>query len=120
MKLALVPIRRNPILAQPPQIKSISFLNNILAKHEATRAGCFEALMLNMDGFLTECTTSNLFFIQNGELFTPAVECGILQGVTRDILIMLAREAGLSVVEGSFRSEQLFDADECFITNTGL
>ena len=113
-------VRRNPLATQSPQIKSLSFLNNILAKHEAIRAGSFDALMLNMDGFLTECTTSNVFFIHQEQLCTPAVDCGILQGVTRDIVIMLAREAGLTVVESAFTPEQLFGADECFITNTGL
>ena len=118
--LALVKIRRNPISAQSPEIKSLSYLNNILAKHEATRVGCFDALMLNMDGFLTECTTSNVFFIKKGQLCTPAVQCGILRGVTRDVVTMLAREEGVPVVEGSFTSDQLLAAEECFITNTGM
>ena len=118
--LTFANVRRNPMDAQSPQIKSLSFLNNILAKHEAIRAGCFDALMLNMDGFLTECTTSNVFFIQKGQLCTPAVSCGILQGVTRDVVMLLAREEGMSVVEGSFAPEQVLAAEECFITNTGL
>ncbi len=118
--LAVANVRRNPIAAQPPEIKSLSFLNNILAKHEAIHAGCFDALMLNMDGFLTECTTSNVFFFQQGQLFTPAVDCGILRGVTRDIVMLLATENGMSVVEGSFTLAQILAAEECFITNTGL
>ncbi len=120
VQLTFASTRRNPIEAQPPQVKSLSFLNNILAKHEAIRAGYFDALMLNMDGYLTECTTSNVFFFHNGQLHTPAVECGILCGVTRNIVMLLAREAGMSVVEGSFTSEQVLAAEECFITNTGL
>ena len=118
--LAFVNVRRNPISAQSPEIKSLSFLNNILAKHEATRTGCFDALMLNIDGFLTECTTSNIFFVHKGQLCTPAVECGILRGVTRDVVVMLAREEGMSVVEDSFTPEQLLEAEECFITNTSM
>ncbi len=120
VSLALVNVLRNPISAQSPEIKSLSFLNNILAKHEATRAQCFDALMLNVDGFLTECTTSNVFFVGNGQLYTPAVECGILRGVTRDVVITLAEEEGLSVVEGSYTLEQLLGVEECFITNTSM
>ena len=118
--LQIVNVRRNPISAQSPHIKSLSYLNNILAKHEAIRAGCFDALMLNMDGFLTECTISNVFFIHQGRLCTPAEDCGILRGVTRDAVMFLAKEAGISVEEGSFSSEQLFEAEECFITNTSM
>ncbi|GJL62740.1 MAG: branched chain amino acid aminotransferase [Nitrospirales bacterium] len=118
--LALVNIRRTPIAAQPPEVKALSFLNNILAKHEASRAGCFDALMLNMDGCLTECTTSNIFFVCQGQLCTPSTECGILRGVTRDVVMTLAKEEGLSVVEGSFSLEQLLAAEECFLTNTGM
>ncbi|GJL64441.1 MAG: branched chain amino acid aminotransferase [Nitrospirales bacterium] len=118
--LALASIRRNPIAAQPPEVKSLSFLNNILAKHEAAQAGCFDALMLNMNGLLTECTTSNVFFVRQGQLCTPSTECGILRGVTRDVVITLAKEEGLSVVEGSFSLEQLLDTEECFLTNTGM
>ncbi len=113
-------VRRNPLVAQSPQIKSLSFLNNILAKHESIRAGSFDTLMLNIDGFLTECTTSNVFFLHQEQLCTPAVNCGILQGVTRDIVIMLAGEAGMTVVESAFTLDQVLVAEECFITNTGL
>jgi len=118
--LALVNIRRNPIIAQPPEVKSLSFLNNILAKHEASRVGSFDALMLNTDGFLTECTTSNIFFVCQGQLCTPSTECGILRGVTRDVVITLAKEEGLSVAESSFSVEQLLASEECFLTNTGM
>jgi len=120
VRLALANIRRNPIVAQPPAVKSLSFLNNILAKHEASRAGCFDAVMLNLDGLLTECTTSNIFFVYRGQLCTPSTECGILRGVTRDVVMTLAKEEGLSVVEGSFTLEQLLAAEECFLTNSGM
>ncbi|GJL54825.1 MAG: branched chain amino acid aminotransferase [Nitrospirales bacterium] len=120
VRLAIVSIRRNPIEAQPPEVKALSFLNNILAKHEADRAGCFDGLMLTMDGFLAECTTSNIFFVSQGQLCTPSVACGILRGVTRDVVVGLAKEAGLPVVEGMFTQEQLLSADECFLTNTGM
>ncbi|MDH5775108.1 MAG: aminotransferase class IV, partial [Nitrospirota bacterium] len=118
--LHLASIRRNHELAQSPQIKAISFLNNILAKQEAVRIGADDALMLNMDRELTECTASNIFFVKHQCLYTPAVACGILQGVTRDVVLELAVEQGMSVEEGHYTIEELFQADECFITNTGL
>ena len=120
MSLHLSSVRRNPELAQSPQIKSLSFLNNILAKQEAVQVGADDALMLNMDGYLAECTTSNIFFVKNQRLHTPAVECGILPGITREVIVELAKERGVGVEEGQYTMEQLLQADECFITNTGL
>jgi branched-chain amino acid aminotransferase len=120
MTLHLASIRRNPELAQSPQIKAISFLNNILAKQEAVRVGADDALMLNLESELAECTTSNIFFVKNQRLHTPAVECGILKGITRDVVMELAEEQGVCVEEGRYTIEQLFQADECFLTNTGI
>ena len=118
--LHLSSVRRNPELAQSPQIKALSFLNNILAKQEAVRAGADDALMLNMDGYLSECTTSNIFFVKHRELYTPAVDCGILKGITRDVVIEIADKLEVCVEEGRYTMEQLRQADECFITNTGI
>ncbi len=120
MSLHLGSARRNPELAQSPQIKAISFLNNILAKQEAIQVGADDALMLNLDDIVAECTTSNIFFVKNERVFTPARECGILKGITRDVVLELAAEQGLSVEEGRYSTEQLLQADECFITNTGI
>ena len=120
MSLHLASVKRNPELAQSPQIKAISSLNNILAKQEAVQVGADDALMLNMDGYVAECTTSNLFFVKNQQLHTPAVECGILKGITRDVVLELAAEQGVVVEEGLYPTEQLLQADECFITNTGI
>jgi branched-chain amino acid aminotransferase len=120
MTLHLASIRRNPELAQSPQIKAISFLNNILAKQEAVRVGADDALMLNLESELAECTTSNIFFVKEQRLHTPAVECGILKGITRDVVMELAEEQGVCVEEGRYTIEQLFQADECFLTNTGI
>ena len=120
VRLQLVSVRRNPQAAQSPQIKSLSFLNNILAKQEAIQAGAYDALMLNMDGHMTECTTSNVFFVANRRLHTPSVDCGILEGITRDVVIELAGDLGIEVEEGAYAAEDLFQADECFMTNTGL
>ncbi|MEJ2229561.1 MAG: aminotransferase class IV [Nitrospirales bacterium] len=120
VRLQLVSVRRNPQSAQSPQIKSLSFLNNILAKQEALQAGAYDALMLNMNGHVTECTTSNVFFVANQRLHTPSVACGILEGITREVVIELARGLGFEVEEGAYAAEKILQADECFITNTGL
>ena len=118
--LHVASVRRNPQLAQSPQIKSLSFMNNILAKQEAIRVGADDALMLNMDGYVAECTTSNIFFIKNQCLYTPAVECGILEGITREVVLELANEQGVKIEEGRYTMEHLLQADECFMTNTGV
>ncbi len=113
-------IRQNALLAPSPQIKAISFLNNILAKQESLRVGADEALMLNIEGHIAECTTSNIFFVKNQQLHTPAVECGILQGITRDVVMKLAETERIGVEEGRYSIDQLLKADECFLTNTGI
>ena len=87
--------RRNLPEALPPQVKSLNFLNNILAKMEAKAAGAHEALMLNHRGDVTEGTTSNVFAVQEGRLRTPSVECGILEGVSRRLVLQLASELGI-------------------------
>ncbi len=120
LTLHLSSVRRNPEVAQSPQIKATSFLNNIMAKQEAIAMEADDALMLNMEGQLAECTTSNIFLIKARRLQTPAVECGILKGITRDVVMELAKEQGLTVEEGGYSIKQLLQADECFITNTGF
>ncbi len=120
VRLEIVEVRRNPISAQSPRIKSLSFLNNILAKQEALRMGGDDALMLNIEGKVSECPTSNVFFVKDGEIKTPSVDCGILEGVTREVVIMLGEEQGLSFEEGRYEARELLEADECFITNTGM
>lgn len=118
--LAMVRVRRNLPAALSPQIKSLNFLNNILAKQEAMRAGAFDGLMLNAEGHLTECTISNVVFVQSGRLCTPSVACGILDGITRDVVLTLARENGVPVEEGSYPPASLLQAEECFLTNTTM
>ncbi len=120
VRLAIVPVRRNLAAALSPQIKSLNFLNNILAKREATKAGAFDGLMLNAEGHLTECTASNLFFVQAGCLCTPSVDCGILDGITREVVMLLAREQRIPVEAGRYRPESLRLAEECFLTNTTM
>jgi branched-chain amino acid aminotransferase len=112
--------KRNLPSALPPQIKTINFLNNILAKREAIAVGAFDSLLLNWEQHLTEGTISNVFLVTNGTLQTPALECGLLDGITRGIVIQLARELEISVEEGRYTVDQLYRADECFLTNTSM
>ncbi|MEK7294390.1 MAG: aminotransferase class IV, partial [Nitrospirota bacterium] len=113
-------VHRNLATALSPQIKSLNFLNNILAKQEATKAGAFDGIMLNAEGRLTECTTSNIFFVQHGTLCTPSVACGILDGITREVVLTLAKEQGLKTEESAYTPEALRQAEECFLTNTTM
>ena len=118
--LIIATTRRNLPSTLSPQIKTTNFLNNILAKREAIAAGVFDSIFLNWEEHLTECTVSNLFFVADGCLRTPAVDCGILDGITRDIAIQLARELRIPVEEGRFTPDQLYQATECFLTNTSM
>jgi branched-chain amino acid aminotransferase len=116
----LATTRRNLPSALPPQIKSLNFLNNILAKREALAAGAFDSILLNWEGHLTEGTISNLFFVTDGQLHTPSLECGLLDGITRSIVLQLAKEQNITVAEGRFTPAQLYRSDESFVTNTSM
>ncbi|MEQ1792285.1 MAG: aminotransferase class IV [Nitrospiraceae bacterium] len=120
VSLIVAQTRRNLPSALSPQIKATNFLNNILAKREAIAAGAFDSILLNWESHLTECTVSNLFFVLAGRLCTPALDCGLLDGITRDMLLGLAREAQIPIDEGHFGIETLTQADECFLTNTTM
>ena len=120
VSLTVAKTRRNLPEALSPQIKATNFLNNILAKRESIAAGTFDSLLLNWREELTECTISNLFFLSDRTLHTPALECGILDGITRTIVMTLAQEEGLLVKEGHYRLTDLREADECFLTNTTM
>ena len=120
VRLVVVSVRRNLAAALSPRIKSLNFLNNILAKQEATRSGAFDGLMLNAEGHMTECTTSNIFFVKAGVLHTPSIECGILDGITREVVLSLAREHAIPIQEGSYTPDDVVGADECFLTNTTM
>lgn len=109
---------RNHVRAINPMIKSLNFLNNILAKAEAKDRGAYEAIMLNADGHITEGTVCNIFFVIDGILCTPSVGAGILDGITRDIVISLAGVSGLTVREGLFSPWDILGATEVFFTNT--
>ena len=119
MEIVTVPTVRNLHSALNPAIKSLNYLNNILAKIEANNAGVEEAVMLNAEGFVAEGTADNLFIIKNGELFTPPLSAGALYGVTRQTVIELAQAQGLKVSEPNLTRYDLFNADECFLTGTG-
>jgi branched-chain amino acid aminotransferase len=119
LDIVTVPTVRNLHSALNPAIKSLNYLNNILAKIEANNAGVEEAVMLNAEGFVSECTGDNLFIIKNGELFTPPLAAGALYGITRQTVIELAQQAGIKVSEPNLTRYDLFNADECFLTGTG-
>jgi branched-chain amino acid aminotransferase len=118
LKLVTASTIRNHSAALSPRIKSLNYLNNILAKIEGTDAGCVEALMLNHKGEVAECTGDNLFIVKNGQLITPPPEAGILEGITRNAVMNLARNAGISVTEKALVRHDIFVADECFLTGT--
>ncbi len=118
LKIITAGTTRNHPNAVNPRIKSLNYLNNILAKIEGTQAGCLEALMLNHKGELAECTGDNIFVIQHGQIHTPSVDSGILEGITREAVIELARAAGYAVIERTMDRLDVFKAQECFLTGT--
>ena len=109
---------RNHPNAMPPQIKSLNYLNNILAKIEARDAGVFEAVMLNHQGFVAECTGDNIFIVRDGELLTPPPSAGILPGITQRFVMGLARKMRIAIREVNLSRHDLYSADECFVTGT--
>jgi branched-chain amino acid aminotransferase len=118
LELITSSVIRNHPAALSPRIKSLNYLNNILAKIEGLKAGCVEALMLNHKGELAECTGDNVFLVKRGKLFTPPLEAGILEGVTRNAVIELAVAAGIPVSESALTKHDVYVADECFLTGT--
>ncbi len=118
LKIVTVSVMRNHAAALSPRIKSLNYLNNILAKIEGLQAGCIEALMLNHKGEVAECTGDNIFLIRKGRLLTPPQEAGILEGITRDVVMDLAREIGVAVLEVPLTKHDIYIADECFLTGS--
>jgi branched-chain amino acid aminotransferase len=119
MAIVTVPTTRNHHNAVNPAIKSLNYLNNILAKIEANIAGVEEAIMLNTSGYVAECTGDNVFILKGGQMFTPPLSAGALYGITRGVVMNLAREADIPVSEPDLTRYDLFNADECFLTGTG-
>ena len=109
---------RNHPAALSPRIKSLNYLNNILAKIEGLKAGCVEALMLNHKGEVAECTGDNIFIVRGKELATPPCDAGILEGVTREAVMELGQKAGLTVREVALTRHDIYVAEECFLTGT--
>ena len=119
MDLITVPTTRNLHSALNPAIKSLNYLNNVLAKIEANNGGCEEAVMLNAEGFVAECTGDNIFIVKEDHLLTPPLSAGALYGITRRVVMDLAAQSGLKVSEPNLTRYDLFNADECFLTGTG-
>ncbi len=117
---AIVQVRRNATSALDPAMKSTSFLNNVMAKIEAKKAGADEGLLLNPEGYLCEGTTSNLFWFRQGKLETPSSAVGLLEGITREEVISLARKKDIVIEEGFYKPDALFEAEEAFLTNSSF
>jgi branched-chain amino acid aminotransferase len=119
LDIITVPTVRNLHSALNPAIKSLNYLNNILAKIEANQGGCEEAIMLNSEGYVSECTGDNVFILKAGQMFTPPLSAGALYGITRGVVIELAKQQGIAVSEPNLTRYDMFNADECFLTGTG-
>src|SRR5438045_842935 len=118
VKVVLVDVVRNHPQSVNPKIKSNNLMNSALAAQQAAKRGGFEAVMRNYRGELTECTQSNLFVVKNGAALTPPLESGLLPGITREFVVELGRDAGIDVHEQVLRDDDLFRADEAFLTST--
>lgn len=118
LEIITVPTRRNHAEIVNPRIKSCNYLNNIMAKIEANNSGCVEALMLDANGFVSECTGDNVFLVKKGELITPPTYLGALKGITRDCILDIARQEKLPVRIEPFTRFDVFTADEVFLTGT--
>ncbi len=119
LAIVTVPTRRIAPDALPPTVKSLNYLNNILAKIEAKQAGALEAIMLNAQGYVAECTADNVFVVQKGEIITPAASAGALKGITRATVFDIAKELGIPMREADLTRYDVWCADECFLTGTG-
>ncbi|WP_319557858.1 branched-chain-amino-acid transaminase [Thiomicrorhabdus sp.] len=118
-RLITASVRRTPMDVLEPKIKTLNYLNNILAKMEANQAGADDAILLNHAGQVAEASAANLFIVKNGILLTPPLEAGILQGITRDTIIELAQKNGLTAAEQPMSLYDVYNADEGFLTGSG-
>lgn len=118
LEVITVSTRRNIPIACNPRVKSLNYLNNIYAKIEANLAGVLEAIMLNDEGYVAEATGDNIFIVKKGALYTPPSHVGILEGITRNAVMELARERGIPVAEKLFTLFDVYTADEVFMTGT--
>ncbi len=118
LRIVTAATQRTHSAALSPRIKSLNYLNNIMAKLEGLQAGCVEALMLNHKGEVAECTGDNIFLVRAGSLLTPPPDAGILEGITRHAVMELAHKAGIVVREATLVRHDLYTAEECFLTGT--
>lgn len=118
MALATCATRRPAPAALMPQVKSLNYLNNVMAKVEAIQAGALEGVMLNEQGYVAECTGDNLFVVKSGRVLTPPVSDGALDGITRQVILELAGELGVPCEEKSLTRYDIFTSDECFLTGS--
>jgi branched-chain amino acid aminotransferase len=118
LDIVTAPTRRNLPQALNPKIKSLNYLNNILGKIDAIKAGTEEAIMLTHDGYVAECTGDNIFIVKDGELATPPSDIGALEGITREAVIKIANNAELPFREKMLKMEDVYAADEVFLTGT--
>jgi branched-chain amino acid aminotransferase len=119
LAIVTVPTRRINPAALPPTIKSLNYLNNILGKIEARQFGALEAIMLNDQGYVAECTADNIFTVHKGEIVTPAASQGALKGITRGTIFDIAHELGITIREADMTRYDVWVADECFLTGSG-
>lgn len=119
LSIVTVATRRVNPAAFSPAIKSLNYLNNILAKIEAKQAGALEAILLNDQGYVAECTGDNIFIVHKGEILTPSASQGALKGITRDTIFDIAKEIGVPIREVDLTRYDVWNADECFLTGTG-
>jgi branched-chain amino acid aminotransferase len=118
LELITVPTRKNIQEALSPCVKTLNYLNSIMAKIEANNAGMLEAIMLNSEGYVTECTGDNIFIVKNNTLITPPLWVGVLEGITRDTVMKIGEDMGIEVVENVLTRFDLYTANECFLTGT--
>lgn len=119
LSIVTVPTRRISPDMLPPTVKSLNYLNNIFAKIEARQAGALEAIMLNAQGLVAECTADNIFTVHKGEILTPAASAGALKGITRSTIFDIAQELKIPIREADLTRYDIWCADECFLTGTG-
>ena len=118
LTIVTVPTRRAGAATLNPAVKSLNYLNNVMARIEANLVGADEALMLNDNGHVAECTADNVFIIKKGQIFTPPISAGALRGITRAVIFEIADELGIKITETDLSRHDVFVADECFLTGT--
>ena len=120
VKVIIATVRRPLPRSGPVQAKTLNYLNNLLAKREAEERGAFDGLMITTDGYVAECSMSNVFFLKDRTLYTPSLACGVLPGITRGVVLDMAPSLGLQTREGRYRPAFLYEADACFLTGSGV